>query len=157
MNKITTTKIYNYYIIYTALFVLFITLCFLCSFTVRYFTSIDLQNTRTSVPYLLAKKYSTATPTITPTHKPTKTRKPTLTPTKQITNTSIHYNINYELSVIGCTCEKIKETDEKELDCKDFEHDYKLAQACYDKCWNSTYLDIYGLDNNHNGIACDPP
>ncbi len=67
----------------------------------------------------------------------------TLTPT--ITNTP---NPATSTPVGPCNCLGPR------LTCNSFSSQ-RRAQACYEFCWNQGYRDIFGLDKNGNGVACD--
>ncbi len=67
----------------------------------------------------------------------------TLTPT--ITNTP---NPVTATPVGACNCLG------KRLSCNSF-RTQRQAQACFEFCWNQGYGDIFGLDKNGNGVACD--
>lgn len=43
-----------------------------------------------------------------------------------------------------------------DLDCADFTS-WKASQACFDKCGGSATNNMFGLDNNHNGVVCEKP
>jgi micrococcal nuclease len=42
----------------------------------------------------------------------------------------------------------------RRLTCNSFRNQ-RSAQQCFEFCWNQGYGDIFGLDKNGNGIACD--
>jgi endonuclease YncB( thermonuclease family) len=67
----------------------------------------------------------------------------TLTPT--ITNTPVPVTAT---PVGPCSCTN------RRLTCNSFSTQNR-AQACFEFCWNQGYRDIFGLDKNGNGIACD--
>jgi endonuclease YncB( thermonuclease family) len=67
----------------------------------------------------------------------------TLTPT--ITNTP-HPETATPVGPCSCT--------NKRLSCNSFKTQ-RQAQACFEFCWNQGYGDIFGLDKNGNGVACD--
>jgi micrococcal nuclease len=74
---------------------------------------------------------STITLTATATTKPTKTRKPTAT------------------LAPACNC-----LSRKALTCSSFASQAQ-AQACYDYCRSLGFGDVFGLDKNGNGLACE--
>ncbi len=67
----------------------------------------------------------------------------TLTPT--ITNTP---RPETATPVGPCDCLR------RRLTCNSFRNQ-RSAQQCFDFCWNQGYGDIFGLDKNGNGVACD--
>ncbi len=42
----------------------------------------------------------------------------------------------------------------EDLDCEDFANQAD-AQACFDYCWSMQYGDVYGLDADGDGVACE--
>jgi endonuclease YncB( thermonuclease family) len=67
----------------------------------------------------------------------------TLTPT--ITNTPVPVTAT---PVGPCNCLG------RRLTCNSFRNQ-RSAQQCFEFCWNQGYGDIFGLDKNGNGVACD--
>jgi endonuclease YncB( thermonuclease family) len=67
----------------------------------------------------------------------------TLTPT--ITNTPRPVTAT---AVGPCSCTN------RRLSCNSFSSQ-RRAQECFEFCWNQGYGDIFGLDKNGNGVACD--
>jgi hypothetical protein len=84
------------------------------------------------LPLVVKKEPATPTPTLSATNTP----QPSLTPT----NDGVP---------AYCTC--IVPPD---LDCGDFSTHYE-AQACFDHCQILGYGDVYGLDGDGDGLACE--
>lgn len=76
----------------------------------------------------------TGTPLPIPTETPSPVNTPTLPPTAEL--------------YAGCTCEA------DTLNCEDFASQ-EGAQQCHDYCQSQDSGDIYGLDGDNNGLACD--
>jgi len=69
----------------------------------------------------------------------------TITPTPTITRTPTETRIPQQ-AVCNCTGPR--------LTCNDF-RSRRQAQACFEYCYSQGYGDIFRLDKNRNGIACD--
>jgi hypothetical protein len=41
-----------------------------------------------------------------------------------------------------------------DLDCNNFST-HNQAQACFDYCWSQGYGDVFGLDRDNDGLACE--
>jgi hypothetical protein len=55
-----------------------------------------------------------------------------------------------------CDCEEYSEDDPRNLDCTTTSFDTVAdAQACFDFCIGRTGIDVYGLDDDNNGNACE--
>jgi hypothetical protein len=101
----------------------------------------------------------TATPkaTTTPTVKATATKTPTATPTSRPSSTpSIFASITPTPKAVTpttapsgtCNC------NGPDLDCANFAT-HAQAQACYDYCMAQTGRDVFRLDGDNDGIACE--
>lgn len=120
-------------------------------------------STRTRVPtetpifpdYFFPTK--TPTPTLTPTPEDTATLTPMPTatslpatplPAPTIAPVNTPAPIPTAALYAGCTCES------DNLNCGNFSG-RAAAQQCYDHCRSPGSEDIYGLDGDNNGLACD--
>jgi len=102
-------------------------------------TAMTSQALQTSTPTLTASPALTHTPAFTPTDYPTPTDPPEPgdVPTDE------------PIPALGpCDCYM------DSLTCRDFDTQAE-AQACYDYCLGETEMDIFGLDPNHNNVACE--
>ncbi len=96
----------------------------------------------------------TPVPTLTPAPENTVTLTPMPTDTPLPASTDVPLPVNTPTLVptmtlyAGCTCES------DNLNCGDFET-ISAAQQCHDFCQSKVFKDIYGLDGDNNGLACD--
>lgn len=65
-------------------------------------------------------------------------------------------DLSAEMRSIGCTCRRLPEDDPLEKDCNRASfNSSEQARRCYGYCLGVTGEDIYGLDQDGNGIACE--
>ncbi|MFM8320957.1 MAG: hypothetical protein ACKOC5_08600 [Chloroflexota bacterium] len=61
-----------------------------------------------------------------------------------------------DLQAVGCTCQALDPADPAEKDCQALSFlSVEQAQACYRYCLEQTGRDIYWLDADSDGLACD--
>jgi hypothetical protein len=102
---------------------------------------VTLTFTPTRTPTRTVTRTSTATPTRTPTRTVTRTltRTVTRTPTRTATKTNAP-------AVCNCTG--------PDLNCTHF-GTHAAAQACFNYCVSQGYGDIFSLDSDGDGLACE--
>jgi hypothetical protein len=109
-------------------------------------------STATPEPSATATLEPTAEPTLAPTRMPpTEGPSPTPAPTRDPRKPFFEWNWGVGTQDgNACIC------GGPDLNCADFAN-WEASQACFDKCGGNSNNNVFGLDNNKNGVVCENP
>lgn len=98
--------------------------------------------------YLPVIIHAAATPTMNPTLTPAPTDTPTPTSTQPPAPTPTYTPTATQRPAAPCDCYG------PDLNCTDFST-HTSAQACFNFCWSLGLGDVFGLDSDGDGVACE--